>query len=121
MARVFHEGRHAGAYIVGEVEFLARSLAIVAAGAVIEPGTVLAQVTATRKLVPLNPAGDDGSQTAFAINFDHVNAADADVPAVVTSRLTAINEAELLWPAGITDVQKAAALAQLETKNIIAR
>lgn len=121
MARVFHEGRHAGAYIIGEVEFLARSLAIIAVGAIIEPGTVLAQVTASKKLVPLNPAGADGSQTAHAINHDHVDASDNDVPAVVTSRLTAINTAELLWPAGITDVQKAGALAQLETKNIIAR
>lgn len=121
MARVLHEGRHPGAYIVGEVEFLAREVVTFAEGAALEPGTVVASLTSGGKYVPLDPDGEDGSQTAAAISFGHVDASDSDVDGVVTARLTAINEAELLWPDGITEQQKAAALASLAAKYIIAR
>jgi hypothetical protein len=117
----FYEGRHPGAYIVGEVEFLARETAIFAEGAVVEPGTVLGRITASKKLVPLNPAANDGSQIADAISFGHVDASNADATGVITARLTAVNGAELLWPAGISDAAKAAALTALAAKYGSAR
>lgn len=121
MARVFNEGRHPGAYIVSEVEFLARALGTFAEGAVTEPGTVLGRITASKKLVPLDPDAEDGSEEPDSISFDHVDASEGDVDGVITARLTAINAAELVWPEGMTEQAIADALAALETKYIIAR
>ncbi|MFT4080738.1 head decoration protein [Rhodomicrobium sp.] len=118
---VFHEGRHPGAYIVGEVEYLSRETVTFASGAVVEPGTVVARVTASEKYVPLDPSKNDGSQTADGISFGHVDASAADVVGVITERLTAVSAAELLWPAGITEAQKTAALTALRAKHIKAR
>lgn len=71
--------------------------------------------------VQFDPDAADGSQIASAILFGDADAASAPVAAAVTARLTTVTKAELTWPAGITDGEKAAALASLADRTIIAR
>jgi len=68
-----------------------------------------------------NPANTDGSQTAVAILLDAVDATAADKNGVVVARHAEVNAAELIWFSGADTNQKAAALAQLKTLDIIAR
>lgn len=81
----------------------------------------VAVAAGTSKYVPVNPAAVDGSQIAVAVNFGRVDATLADKPATIISRNAEVNAAELQWPAGTTQPQQAAALAQLAALNIIAR
>lgn len=69
----------------------------------------------------LAPAASDGTETASAVLFDAVDASTAEQDAVVSKRVTVVNQAELVWPTGITEAQKATALGQLKTAGIIAR
>ncbi|MBR0871193.1 head decoration protein [Bradyrhizobium tropiciagri] len=73
------------------------------------------------KVVPINFAATDGSQNAYAIALAKKVAKDggADQPILTLKRLAAIDPNYLIWPAGATDNQKAAALDQLEKKHII--
>ena len=100
-----------------------RDEAIILTGmGVLQPGTVLSRVTASGKLRTLAPAGSDGSQTAVAVLLEYVDATSADQPrTVVLSRHAEVVAQALVWPAGITGPQKAAALTQLETAGIVAR
>lgn len=68
-----------------------------------------------------NPANTDGSQTAVAILLDNTDATSADKPSIAIVRMAEVNAAELIWFSGATDNQKAVALAQLQTQNIVAR
>lgn len=59
--------------------------------------TVLGRITATGKLVALNPAGADGSQVAYGILTQAVDATAADVRAGVYVG-GFFNDAALVWP-----------------------
>ncbi|MEO6917569.1 MAG: head decoration protein [Collimonas sp.] len=83
-------------------------------------GEVLA-ANAVGSLVQLAPAATDGTQTAVAILLEDVNATAADKPGTVVARGAVIDPAELVWPAGITAPQIAAALADLDKHMIITR
>ena len=73
------------------------------------------------KYTGFDPDATDGSHVAVAVLFDNARAASADVRGVIVARLAEVKAAELVWPAGITDAQKTAALASLAAVNIIAR
>jgi hypothetical protein len=73
------------------------------------------------KYTPLNTAGNDGREVAAAILFSNVDASLADKPAVFHVRETEVHDAKLIWPAGISAPNKAAAIAALKTKGIIVR
>ncbi|MDD3371901.1 MAG: head decoration protein [Alphaproteobacteria bacterium] len=68
-----------------------------------------------------NPANTDGSQTPVAILLDNVDATDGDKEAVIVSRHAEVNEVELVWFTGATDVQKAVALSEFRKQVILAR
>jgi len=74
------------------------------------------------KYVELDTSGTDGTATAAGILYAAVDAstADADGVAVVRGPVL-VNANELVWPTGITNDQKTAALADLAALNIIAR
>lgn len=115
---VFTEAARAGNYIADEVSInLSRRQGVLASGSgVCLAGRVLAVVGG--KYVPFDHAGDDGSEDAVAVLFDRIDATAADADCVVTADLTAVNGSELIWSAGIGDVAKAAAIAQLEALGI---
>lgn len=101
---------------------MSRDDVILAAGnGVCQVGTVLGVVTASGKYAKWAPAAADGTQTAAAILLQRADAT-ADVTVVALTRGTAeLVSQGIVWPAGATATQKAAALASLEAKLITAR
>jgi hypothetical protein len=64
----------------------------------------------------------DGSNAACGVLLLGTTAPDGvDTPATAIVRQAIVSDAGLIWPAGATDSQKAAALAQLKNLGIIAR
>lgn len=119
-------GKREGGYIISESAgetggMFSRDRGTLLAGTVGVSGMVCASVTASGKRTPLNTAASDGSQTADSILFTSVDASGGDKPAVFTTRHTEVNDAELIWPAGISGPNKTAAIAALKTKGIIVR
>lgn len=116
----FTEGPRTGGYIADEPSInLARRVVRIATGqGVLVPGQVLAKLTSSGEYVKLNPDADTGAQVARAILYEGVDATSAAVDAVVTFALTAVNEAELVWPNGISAQQKAAAVSALSGHHI---
>ncbi|WP_108459188.1 head decoration protein [Devosia naphthalenivorans] len=88
---------------------------------VVQCGTVLGMVTASGKFKPLAPAAEDGTQTAAAIILETADATSADQTVVNLKRRAQVVLQALVWPVGINATQKAAALAALETRGIVAR
>lgn len=84
-------------------------------------GTVLGRVSASGKFKPLAPGASDGTQTAAAVILQYADATSADQPVVNLKRRAQVVLQALVWPAGITDTQKSAALAQLSALGIVAR
>lgn len=88
----------------------------------IVPGQVLGRVTASGKYKLLTPAAADGTEVASKVSLQYADATSADAPrTVVVSRQAEVVAQALVWPAGITATQKAAALLQLENAGIVAR
>lgn len=70
----------------------------------------------------LDPAATTGEQTAAAILFGAVDASVADAAGVALVRGPAtVKATELVWPEGISDANKAIALAKLAKAGIVAR
>ncbi|PZO78444.1 MAG: head decoration protein [Mesorhizobium amorphae] len=85
-------------------------------------GLVLGTLTTGGKKKPLTLGASDGSQNATDILLQRADATSGDVPVVTLARGVAeVVLQNLIWPVGINATQKAAALAQLETKLITAR
>lgn len=89
-------------------------------------GTVMAEITAAGankgKLVPYNPAAEDGSQNATEILWGRYDASAADVPGVTVTGFAEIAALHLTWGAGVTlQAHKDAALAALALKFIQTR
>ena len=88
-----------------------------ASGGNLATGTVVGKVTATGKMVQLAPGASDGSETAAAILLGDLDASAADEPGIFFEHGVAI-DAYLVWPDGITENQKATAIAQLKDAGI---
>lgn len=91
----------------GEADIVTGSETI-ASGNKIAERTVLGRVTATGKLVPLDPDATDGSEKAVAISVTAIDASTADAQGPVYKG-GYFNPNALVWPEDITDAQKAAA------------
>ncbi len=116
------EGPHKGEFIVSEGNgSISREVVTIFSGRTLTPGTVLGKITSSGKYRDLDPALNNGAEVAAAILHDAVDASGGDVTAVAVVRMAEVNAAEIVWPDGVTDNQKRAALAQLAEKNIIAR
>lgn len=115
--------RRTAHYLVSEANgFRSREVGMIASGSgKVEPGAVLGRITASKKLVPFNPAATDGSQNAVAILYEGCDATSADVRRTITARDAEVQAAVLVWANGVTDSQKTAALAQLAVLGIAAR
>ncbi len=73
------------------------------------------------KIVEIDFTAVDGSQTAGGFVIAAYDASAADVEGVAIVRNAIINADNLVWPAGATSDQKAAALAELKAAGIITR
>ncbi len=115
--------RHTAHYIVSEAHgYRSRDTGVIASGSgVVQPGAVLGKVTATGKYKPFAPAASDGTQTPAAILYEGCDATSLDVRRTLTVRDTEVQADVLVWAAGVTDLQKTAALAALAALGIVAR
>jgi hypothetical protein len=101
---------------------LSRASITVASGAgVLQPGTVLAKLTATGKYVAYDNVGSDGSEIAAAVLYAGVDATSADKAAVAIVRLAEVEAASLVWANGLVTADKTAAYADLAVSHVIAR
>ena len=116
-------------YLVSEANGTrSREVVTIAQGQNLLPGAVLGKVAAAGKYVAVDPANGsgeggtpDGSQTAVAVLFAAVDTTAAEKPGVITARDAEVAAHALAWPAGTTEPQKTAALAQLAAVGIVAR
>lgn len=102
-------------------DLIARDKIVLASGQNLPPGAVMGLVTASGKFTQLNPTASNGSQVAAGILWEATDASAADTQATAVTRLQEVIGTELVWPAGITDNQKATATVQLAALNIIVR
>ena len=102
--------------IAGDTHEMKPVTIINGAGALVR-GTVLGLVTASNQYDQLNPAGADGTEEARAILVEDVDATSA-AAAAQAYVLGKFRSADLVWPAGITDAQKKAALLQLQDRGM---
>ena len=76
----------------------------------------------SEKAVALDPDAVDGSQNAAGVLGLAVSAPDgADAAGWAIKREAVVNPEQLVWPSGITEAQKTAALAELSALGIIQR
>ncbi|WP_295707325.1 head decoration protein [uncultured Brevundimonas sp.] len=111
-----------GGFILTEATgYRSRDTIQVAPNQTLPVAAVLGQITTSKQYVRLAPAATDGSQNAAGVLFDAVTTGAAPAEAVSISRDAEVVLADLSWPAGITDNQKATAVAALAAKGVIAR
>ena len=86
-------------------------------------GTVLGRVTASGKVVGLNLAGSDGSQTVYGVLVTNTTAPDGvDATGVALVRGPAIvDDTGLIHPSGATAPQKATITSALIALGIVVR
>lgn len=99
-----------------------RESGLLAAGN-LQANTVLGQLDADDSYVQLDPDADpaDGSEGAVAILYAAVDATDGPQPCVVLDSACEVDGDVLIWPEGITEPQKAAAIAELRAAGIKVR
>lgn len=122
---VLNDAIRPGAYIVSEANASrSREVVVIAGGVAADynPGTVLGQITASKKFTILTPGATDGSQNAAAIYYGFGDAlANGDLRAAAHVRDMEANGLFLTWPAGITAPQLSAAMAALTALGILVR
>jgi hypothetical protein len=103
--------------IAGETQEM-KPVTIASGAGTLVRGTVLGLVTASNFYNQHNPAGSDGTETARAILVEDVDATSEDVSAQAYV-LGKFRASDLIWPGGITDTQKEAALLDLQDRGIL--
>lgn len=99
-----------------------RDLVTVAVGQNLELGAVVGRVTATGKVKRLDPAAGDGTELAAGILLGAIDATLIERDdALLLARHGIVAANAVVWPAGITAEQKAAAVAALEARGILIR
>lgn len=119
------EGRRPGHFLLSEANGTrSRDVATLIAGSgSLAAGLVLGRITASKKLAPHDPAGNDGRETAVAVLLANVDVpAAADIEAVVIARDAEVKAVSLGFAAATdTAPEKAAVLAALAAVGIIGR
>ena len=94
----------------------------VAAAQNLSLGTVVGRETATAKLKALDPVATDGTETAVGVLGNDVDATLIDrEDAILIARHAIVTRGALVWPTGISSVQKAAAITQLGALGVLVR
>ena len=122
------ESQYLGDFLKYEAEALyCREAVTVLAGSgvdrVLTTGMMLGRITASGKVKQIDFSAADGSENAYGVLCFDVTApvgADAKGTAIVRGP-SVVARNGLVWPAGATEVQKNAAIAQLEAAGILAR
>ena len=94
----------------------------VAAAQNLSLGTVVGRETATAKLKALDPSATDGTEIAIGVLGNDVDATLIDrEDAILIARHAIVARGALIWPTGISNAQRAAAIEQLEALGILTR
>lgn len=113
------EGRHSGEFLLstgnGNISFDNATLA----EGNLAAGTVLGIVDGDYVALDPGSSGDDAE--AVAILLSKTDATDDPKPCAVVARQAEVIGAALVWPEGISDPDKATAIAELAAKGIIVR
>lgn len=119
---VLNEQNRLGDWLKWEEDNLySREQVTVAIGQNLKTGTVVGRITSNGKITQLAPAASDGSENAAGVILADVDASDGDKPGVIIAREAIVSSAGLVWPTGITEAQKTAAIAELKALGIIVR
>lgn len=111
-----------GSAYVGQINFTIADGAIDFSGAAqFTSAVAIADPTGVGAYARLDPSVGNGAQTAAAIALYPLAAAETNRKIAVIARECTVNVNCLEWPSGITDVQKAAAIADLAKQQIIVR
>ncbi|WCR54399.1 MAG: hypothetical protein PG981_001421 [Wolbachia endosymbiont of Ctenocephalides orientis wCori] len=92
----------------------------VAKGQNLKLGAVVAKKTDDGFIKALNPTATDGTQTAIGVITSDTEAKE-NTKAVIITRIALPADHAIVWPPGITEEQKTAAIKQLEVRGIIVR
>lgn len=121
------ERQHTGEFIVDEpsTKISRQKVTVtVAASTRLQPGHVLAKLSASGKYVEYDNSGSDGSEAAAGVLYGELDnsagGAPADFTGVVVTRLAAVRKADLKWFSGAVDADKTAAYADMATSLLIA-
>jgi Bacteriophage lambda head decoration protein D len=115
----FVEKLHPGNFLMSEAHGrLSRDYILMAEGQVLDVGTVLGSVEDdfARTFSALDLSAHDGREVAQAILYAPIDTTGAPAIAVAITRNAEVIAGMLIWPEGITDMQRAMAIAQLEKR-----
>ena len=85
-------------------------------------GTVVGIETATAKVKQIDPAATDGTEVAVGVLATSVDASLIDrEDGILIARHAVVADHALTWPAGITPLDKTAAIAQLKAAGVLVR
>lgn len=97
-----------------------RDQVTIAKGQNLKLGAVVGKKTDDGFIRALNPLAADGTQTAIGVITSDVEAKE-NTKAVIITRIALLADHAIVWPPGITEEQKTAAIKQLESRGIIIR
>ncbi len=121
------EGKHTGEFILSEANGnRSRDIVVVTvpANTTLEPGHVLAKLSATGKYTEYDNAGSDGSESAAGVLYGALTndtGAPVDIDGVVVNQDAEVRGADLAWKAGLSDNDKTAGKADLLALGIKVR
>jgi len=99
-----------------------RESVTIAAGQNLKLGSVLGQASMDGKFHALNPTATDGTEIAVGVLANDTDATLIDRDdAILIARHAILAKHALIWPAGITLAQKAAAENQLQGLGMVVR
>jgi hypothetical protein len=115
---VFTQGTPNWGGIVSEAEgALSREQVTIAAGAQLEPGTIMA-LRDDGKYDQLDLNSSEGNTGAGGMLCALVDESESDRVGVIIERLAELRSSDLVWPDGITTDQQNAAIAELLVRHI---
>lgn len=99
-----------------------RERVTVLAGQLLALGTVVGVVAASGKARALDPSATDGSQLAAGVLIEACNAHLGErTDGLMVARHAIVADAALVWPAGMTELERQLALAQLKALGVLVR
>lgn len=98
-----------------------REDATIAKGQKLKLGTIVGKVKETDLIKQLNPAAEDGTETAIAVLLEDVDASTENTKTVLAVRESIVSAHAVVWPDPITDEQKKEAIESLKNYGIVIR
>ena len=120
---VLHEPQNLGDLLKYEAPNLySRDEVVVAANQTLALGAVVGRVTATREIVALDPAANDGREIAAGVLIEAVTTTATERRrSVIVARHATVFGGALVFAPTLTSEQTAAALAQLAALGVLVR